>query len=128
MKRYFALLIGLCLLIAGLTVGDTLAALPYETYTVYENGVETVYAADMPWPSVRGQYVRADFIGDADSALKTLRAKTLATQELDGVTVIYAFSPHISAYETLSYGRVNVMIAVSGDRIAVGSPLLKGSY
>ena len=66
--------------------------------------------------------------GDAADVLKTLGARELAREEIDGMTVIYAFSPRISAYETLRYGRVNVMIAVRGARLVVGSPLIKGSY
>lgn len=127
MKRYFPLLIGLCLLLAGLTVRDTFADLSYDTLTVYDGG-ETVYEADEHPPSTRGKYVRADLAGDAADVLKTLGARELAREEIDGMTVIYAFSPRISAYETLRYGRVNVMIAVRGVRLVIGSPLIKGSY
>ena len=127
MKRYFPLLIGLCLLLAGLTVRDTFADLSYDTLTVYDGG-ETVYEADERPPSTRGKYVRADLEGDAADVLKALGARELAREEIDGMTVIYAFSPRISAYETLRYGRVNVMIAVRGARLVVGSPLIKGSY
>ena len=128
MKRYFPILIGLCLLIAGLTVGDSYGGLAYDKLTVYENGAQTVYAPGEPVPSTRGKYVRADMTGDWETVLNVLDARCVETQQLDGVTVVYAFSPRFSAYETLSFGRVNVMIAVRGDRLAVGSPLLKGSY
>lgn len=127
MKRYFPLLIGLCLLLIGLTARDTFADLPYDTLTVYDKGA-AVYGADERPPSARGKYVRADMTGDAADVLKTLGARELYREDIDGMTVLYAFSPRISAYETLRFGRVNVMIAVRGDRLVVGSPLIKGSY
>lgn len=81
MKRYFPLLIGLCLLLAGLTVRDTFADLSYDTLTVYDGG-ETVYEADERPPSTRGKYVRADLEGDAADVLKTLGARELAREEI----------------------------------------------
>lgn len=129
MKRYFPVLIGLCLLLVGVTVCDNLSVLEYDALTVYTRAGVTVYEPTDTPPSTRGQYVRADLTGDPAETLARLSAKELRREELDGVTVIYAFSPRIAAYETLSFGRVNVMLAVRPDgRLAVGSPLLKGSY
>lgn len=129
MKRYFPALLGLCLLLVGLTVCDSFRTLEYDALTVYTDAGVAVYTPTDTPPSTRGRYVRADLSGDPTETLARLSAKELRREELDGVTVIYAFSPRIAAYETLSFGRVNVMLAVRPDgRLAVGSPLLKGSY
>lgn len=129
MKRYFPLFIGLCLLLVGITLGDTFRALDYDSLTVYADGTPTVYGDGDRVPSTRGKYVRADMYGDCDEVLGLLGAKEIAREAVDDMVVVYAFSPYISACETLKYGRVNVMIAVRDDgSLVVGCPLIKGSY
>ena len=54
--------------------------------------------------------------------------RILKREQLNGVTVIYAYVGRISKCENTSFGRVNLMIALSGGRMTVGSPLIKGSY
>lgn len=128
MKKYFAAILGVCLIITGLFIPDSFADLDYDIITVYEKGIETVYTADERLPSTRGKYVRADLTGDADRIMERLKAVELYREEVGGSTVIYGFSPRFAAYEILRGQRVNVMLAVNGDKIAVGSPLLKGSF
>ena len=128
MKRLFPAVLGLCLILAALAMTDTLRTLDYDTLTVYDNGKQTVYTASQIAPPTRGKYVRVDMTGDVDSVLKTLSARELFRESCDGVTVVYTFTTRLSAYETVHGRRVNLMIAVRGDRLAVGSPLLKGSY
>lgn len=129
MKRIFPAVLGVCLILAALLVPDTLTDLDYQTLTVFENGRQTVYAAGDAVPSTRGKYVRVDMTGDAETVLKRLGARERFREQLDdSLTVIYAFSARFSAHETVHGQTVNLMIAVRNDRLAVGSPLLKGSY
>lgn len=128
MKRYFPAVLGLCLILIAVTMTDTFSVLDYDTLTIYDRGVETVYARGENAPSTRGKYVRADMTGDLRQVLKDLKAVELFREQIGELTIVYAFSARLKARETVRNKTVNVMIAVNGDRLAVGSPLLKGSY
>ncbi len=77
--------------------------------------------------------VRYDFCGsenDMYAALDELRAKPVRVAETDGVTVVYALSDRVcAASNTLSNGKkYNVMASFRSGRIAIGAPVLQGSY
>lgn len=107
--------------------------------TVWKNGTytaigahdeETVYDR-VPLLGVRGAYERIDTRGGEETASKMLdnaRAEVKGTETIGKTRIYYAFSPYCGRGEQTIYGTVNVMIAVRGDRVAAGSPLLKGSY
>lgn len=128
MKRLFPAVLGVCLILSALTLTDTLGVLDFDTLTVYGKGTQAVYTADDLLPPTQGKYVRADLTGDVESVLETLGAREYFRETFDDLVVVYAFSPRFSAYETVRGKRVNVMLAARGSQIAVGSPLLKGSY
>lgn len=76
--------------------------------------------------------LRYDFCGDYECALEAIEklgGKILWSEELDcGVTVLYAYSPRIYKSVKLSGERVNIMTAINGERVSIGSPMLEGSY
>lgn len=136
-KKRFLLLIGAALVIAGMRLLDNgvLSSGLSGVYTVYSGGVETVYTgSDVPFLEnvKRYEYTRLDTDGsfkEAEYALKNLSAKELWREEVEGITVIYAYSPYISRYETIKGRRVNIMTAIRPcGKLAIGCPLLKGSY
>lgn len=69
--------------------------------------------------------------GEAElfSALDGMCAKAIKTVELDGVTVVYAYSPRVCAEPLyIAEGAYNVMAAYGGGHVAIGAPVLQGSY
>ena len=101
------------------------------SYTVYDKYDRCVTFAEVPVLNVRGVYERVDLTGtsaDAEALLNRMNAKILKKEKVEDITVIYAYSPVLSSSALFSRGKVNVMSALSKGRMAVGSPLLKGSY
>lgn len=100
-------------------------------YTVFGAGDKEIVYGGVPALNARGSYERIDTPGgvrDAEALLDSMNARVLYTERLEDITIFYAYCPRISAREKTSFGYVNVMIAVSGGKMAVGSPLLKGAY
>ena len=101
------------------------------TYTVYgAHDEETVYDR-IPILGVRSAYERIDTRGGEQTALDMLeksRATVAGVETVGKTKIYYAYSPYCGKGEQTVYGTVNVMIAVRGDSVAAGSPLLKGSY
>ena len=75
---------------------------------------------------------RLDFdgdMGDVDNVMRQLRAIEVRRENLDdGLVIIYAVSNRLNDRTQERWGEFNVMIAVRGDRIAVGYPVLNGSF
>jgi len=100
-------------------------------YTAYGAGDREIVRDYVPALNARGCYERIDTPGgvrDAEALLEKMNARLLYTERLEDITIFYAYCPRISVREKTSFGDVNVMIAVSGGKMAVGSPLLKGAY
>ncbi|MCH5162277.1 MAG: hypothetical protein J1G38_02165 [Clostridiales bacterium] len=76
--------------------------------------------------------VRYDATGelsDMYAALKKLRARIVKTATAGNVTVVYAYSDRVCGENTLLGGeKYNVMAAFRCGDIAIGAPLLQGSY
>ena len=75
--------------------------------------------------------VRVDFDGgetELYAALDDMDAAVVKAVEVDGLLVVYAYSPRVCApAETLADGaRYNVMAAASGGTVSVGTPVLSG--
>ena len=102
-------------------------------------GTPALYDDNVPVSTVRGvcypsdALCRVDFDGDEDdmkSALNRLFAVTVKEVEVDGLTVVYAYSPRVSAQaQHLESGEgYNVMAAYSQGKISIGTPVLSGCY
>ncbi len=127
------LLIAVVILAVGVRLFDNgLCSLGLDgKYSYYSSDDEVTKMSKVPLFCARGKYERIDLAGDyayAERIIKRARASVIKEESLDGVTVIYAYSPTISNFTVVSGKKVNLMIAVSDEKIAVGSPLLKGSY
>ena len=111
--------------------GGLAAAWREGKYTVYgAHDEQTVYDG-VPLFGVRGAYERIDAGGGEQTALGIIsnaRANVKAVETVGKTKIYYAFSPFCGKGRQTVYGAVNVMIAVRGDSVAAGSPLLKGSY
>ena len=110
MKKVFVGILAVCLIICGLNMRADVDRL--DPYSV----------------TSEGGCVRADTHISAQTALSRLGGTVLWTEEVDGVTVTYAYSDFVRGYETVRGMRVNIMIAERAEYTAVGMPLLTGSY
>ncbi len=73
-----------------------------------------------------GSTVRYDFDGSIDdlySALEDMRADIVETVAAGNATIVYAVSDRVA-----SGGDFNVMAAYRDGHIAIGTPILQGSY
>lgn len=76
---------------------------------------------------VKGESVRYE--GDRYDDLKTsFHARLLFTEEAAGVTNYYLYSPLLEGGVSLNGEKVNLHIAVSGERTAAGTPLIFGGF
>ena len=76
-------------------------------------------------------FVRADSCGGEDAAkeiLKRLKARIVFVERPEGVTIYYCYSFKFPKSVRLKGRKINLAVAVRGDSVAIGSPLLKGSY
>ncbi len=133
MKKRIAAFIAVAFMLLGLRLTDN--GLPgivkNGNYTVFDKFDRAKCYEGIPVLNVRGAYERVDFKGsrtDAEKLLYDSRSVVLGEEQIDDITVIYAYCPTISGYETTDYGKVNIMIALSKGNVVVGSPLIKGSY
>lgn len=119
MKKFIAL-IGIVCILAGLKI--------------MSRGIKNIASEGDIFYDYGGGYVRLDSIGsekDAEKAVKEAGAKIVFTERLteQGITLIYAYSPYITKYETVKGKKINIMAAVTKEnKIAYGTPLLLGSY
>ena len=65
---------------------------------------------------------------DVEALCKRLRLQVYETQILGGITIWYGYSQKVDGGILLDGKIVNVQIALSGDVVSVGSPLILGSY
>jgi hypothetical protein len=124
-------------LLAGLRLYDNgllSLGLPGEFGVCHKGGAVTKYPeAERPTLDRFFGYTRLDTLGgEAELArgLKDLCARELWREQIDALTVVYAYSPYIQKFKTVLGRRVNVMAAYSSasDRLSFGCPLLVGSY
>lgn len=129
--------IALCLAVVAFVValrlyGSGLTRISCEgEYSVVTASGEATYFSGAPVLTPRADFVRFDTVGDESVAarlLADLGASVKKRESFDGITVFYAYSPFVSGYESLSFGRVNIMIALSNGRVVLGSPLIRGSF
>jgi hypothetical protein len=128
----------ICLTVAAFLVGlrfldnGLLRIRARGVYTEYGTGTEAVFSEESRPVFASGGYARLDIKGgglaDVLRGLRDLSAGVLWEERLDGIHILYAYSPDISVYEKVLGQKVNVMAVVNGEGAAFGCPLLKGSY
>ncbi len=101
-------------------------------------GRGTLYADNSPSGRADGfcyaadSTVRYDIKGsktDMYDELKRMGAEVVRVEDADGVTIVYAYSPRVCAGGAYAcYGEYNVMAAYRDGYIAIGTPILEGSY
>ena len=129
MKR-FLFLLAVIMLFCGIRIADRgLLRLADEGKLTYSENGEEVQTFDLPVINRIDGYYRFDVAGiSAAEAIKKLNAKLLWSESFDNVTVYYAYSPYLKSSVFVRGRQVNLMLAAREDRLAAGTPLLKGSY
>ena len=106
----------------------------YPVALVRGNYGEITYYTACDLPSERGDaysYCRADTYGGEEKALEIIRslgADVLFTEKPEGVTIYYCYSAAFPRRVKVNGIAVNLAVAVRGDKVSAGTPLLKGSY
>ncbi|MCH5164700.1 MAG: hypothetical protein J1F36_06775 [Clostridiales bacterium] len=128
MKRFVALF-GVMLLVLGLRMyNNGLLNCGYGGTWSYGE-YDPVVMEELPL-LISGPH-RLDLLGDEEIAMdiiNNLSGKVLWREQIDDITIIYAYSPRVEEPVTVHGQKVNLMIAISGDRVSAGTPLLYGSY
>lgn len=126
------LFLGAALVAVGLRIyAPGLAGLIGGEYTAFDRYDREINYDERPRIAAFSAYERLDLTGGeaaANGVIAALGARVLAVEKVGEITVYYARSNRIMRCENTRQGRVNVMIAVSGERVTVGSPLIKGSF
>lgn len=65
---------------------------------------------------------------DVERIVERLGVKQTHTQQMDGLIVVCGYSRRLRGGVLLDGRFVNVQIALNGDRVTVGSPLILGGY
>ncbi len=120
----FALLVALRFFCNGLLFFKT------GEYSFFSHSDEQIYLSS-PTFNALGRYERIDFCGgeeEAEELLRKAHAVIKKRERIENIVIIYAYSPLILGNETVNGTKVNLMIALSGGKVAVGSPLIKGSF
>lgn len=74
---------------------------------------------------------QATFEGDYNDMLKELDRQSVAVisnDSIEGVYIIYGISDKCGKSVTVGGKSVNVQVAIRGNKITVGTPLIMGSY
>ena len=99
-------------------------------YSYFLNNDEQIYLSS-PTFNALCHYERVDFRGgegEVEKLLEKARAVVKKRERIENIVIIYAYSPLILGSETVNGTKVNLMIALSNDKVVVGSPLIKGSF
>ena len=130
MKRncVFIIFTILCLCVLALRVySGNLSSFIGGQYVAYD-GQDREYVPAL----IASSYERIDINGGKDRAVELIgemSARVVKTEKIEeDIDIYYWYSPRLIKNVYLFGEKVNLMIAVRGDRISVGTPLLKGSY
>ena len=65
---------------------------------------------------------------DLELFLSDFNAKIVFIEQVDGITSYYAYSPKVKYLENIGERVVNLHVAVSGEQVTLGSPIIYGSF
>lgn len=74
---------------------------------------------------------RLDMDGDEKTAINVisnLGGKLLWREQIDDMVILYAYSYRLMKPVSVNGQKINLMIAICGSKVSVGTPLLYGSY
>ena len=125
LKRFLAFIAAGLLLVAAKYYPSPLISGKYGKVTYYD---------DADCEIVEGSaysFARTDCTGGeqtAEAIIKDMRATIVFTEFTDGEKIYYCRSPKLPKSVYVRGKKINLAVAVRGDFVAAGSPLIKGSY
>ena len=125
LKRFLAFIAAGLLLVAAKYYPTDIALGKYGDVTYYDGFDRETFSGSTY------SFVRADCTGGenaAESIIKDMRATIVLTEMTDGEKIYYCRSPKLPKSVCVRGRKINLTIAVRGDFVATGSPLLKGGY
>ena len=139
MKKLIAVLIVLICLLYVFNVNKQFTLLDYfkGEYLAYTSNMVDEDSFDLGFCYMNSKTIKDGIVGESvkvknlevASAIKTLNAKVVSTEQLeDGTVVIYAHTRLISNKVLLNNKNVNLQIAIKDDLCVIGWPLILGSY
>lgn len=102
---------------------------PLNNGVIYKNNVALQTVDGICYGSNNG--VRYDFDGTVDDMyafLKSIRAKVVSEQTVDGMIIVYAYSDRVCGSNLRNVGDYNVMAVYRDNHVVVGTPIIEGSY
>ena len=126
MKRFCVFVGVVCLMLSAIAV-----RLYFCRLNVFLEGEYTAFAKndEVAQTSISKYYERLDIEGNKfDEVIEKLRCKIIRKEEVEGITIVYAYSPFVLKSVFLFSHSVNIMIAITDSKTIVGAPLIKGSF
>lgn len=102
-----------------------------QAYYCYDKFDNEEKRDEIPLLNARGKYEKVELIGGVKRARKLIedmRVTIVKREKVDNIEIIYGLSPFLDTNTTTTFGTINIMMAISGEKLSVGTPLLKGSY
>ena len=126
MKRFCVFVGVVCLMLSAIA-----ARLYFCRLNVFLDGEYTSFSRsdEVDNVSISKYYERVDMDGDRFcEVVEKLKCNIIKKEEVDGITVVYAYSPYLLKSVFLFSRTVNIMIALTDSKTIVGAPLIKGSF
>lgn len=125
MKRFCVFIGIICLMLCGIAT-----RLYFNKLSTFLAGEWTAFnESDLPCVSAISKgYERVDTNGESMSEIiKKLKCRVVKIEQVDDITIVYAYSPYVLKSVYLFNSNINIMIAKTNNKVVVGSPIIKGS-
>ena len=126
MKRFCVFVGVICLMLCAIAT-----RLYFNRLSTFLSGEYTAFNSDdLPFsPAISKGYERVDVQGNnVQDVIEKLKCKIIKIEQIEDITIYYCYSPFILKSVYLFNNDINIMIARTGSKVVVGSPLIKGSF
>ena len=126
MKRFCVFVGVICIMLCAIAT-----RLYFNRLSTFLSGEYTAFNSDdLPFsPAISKGYERVDVQGNnVQDVIEKLKCKIIKIEQIEDITIYYCYSPFILKSVYLFNNDINIMIARTGSKVVVGSPLIKGSF
>lgn len=125
--------VGICLLVSVASVGKFGAYAGERTYyldSASSQGLQTSRLEGLDFLRVKGEsvFIASDTQPHVQEIIKSYGASVVWTEQIDGVTSYYCYTPRWKETVVVNGRRVNLHIACVNGGFALGSPIIFGGY
>ncbi len=82
----------------------------------------------LPFNNFDGVSISFENDYDHETFLEKSGAKLLFIEDLDGVKNYYYYSKRLPKCEVVNQKKVNIQIAISNEKVVIGTPIIYGGY